>query len=92
MANEKVYLKDPAAILDYAFDWSTWLTSGDSIVSATVVAETGLTVDSSAASGTAVTAWLSDGEPGDLYGVTCQVVTPAGRVDERTMLIEVVQR
>ena len=56
MANEKVYLKDPATILDYAFDWSTWLTSGDSIVSATVVAETGLTVELSAASGTAVTA------------------------------------
>lgn len=86
------YVKDPSATLDYAFDWSSWLASGDSIASATVTADTGLTVASTSVSSSSVTAWLSGGEAGSLYRVVCQVTTEGGRTDERTMQIEVTQR
>ena len=53
---EKVIPKDPAAVLDYAFDWVglNWLESGESISEYTVTVPAGLTKD-------------SDGEAGGLY-------------------------
>ena len=35
------YIKDPDAVLDYQWNWATWLPTGDTIASATVTAETG---------------------------------------------------
>lgn len=98
-----VYYKDPSAVLDYRFDWraltngtgkSDWLASGETISTHTVTATTGLTVDSSSLTDTSssVTAWLSGGTAGETYTVTCQIVTTAGRTDERSITIIVAQR
>ena len=78
------FLKDPDAVLDYQFNWGDWL-GADTIASHTVTAATGLTVDSSTATSTTVTAWLSGGTEGETYSVTCHIVTAAGREDDRTM-------
>lgn len=80
------FQKDPQAVLDYQWDWSAWLAAGDTIVSHTVTAAAGLTVDSSSHTGTAVTAWLSGGTEGVMYPVTCHIVTAAGREDDRTLM------
>lgn len=85
------FVKDPSAVLDYVWNWSSWL-GVDTIASHTVTAATGLTVDSSAATTTAVTAWLSGGTAGQSYTVTCRIVTAAGRTDERSITIQVVER
>ena len=85
------FVKDPNAVLDYEWDWSAWLGT-DTIASHTVTAATGLTVDSSTATSTAVTAWLSGGSVGASYAVTCHVVTAAGREDDRTVTITVQER
>ena len=85
------FVKDPNAVLDYEWDWSAWLGT-DTIASHTVTAATGLTVDSSTATTTAVTAWLSGGSVGASYAVTCHVVTAAGREDDRTVTITVQER
>lgn len=85
------FVKDPDAVLDYEWDWSAWLGT-DTIASHTVTAATGLTVDSSTATSTAVTAWLSGGSVGASYAVTCHVVTAAGREDDRTATITVQER
>ena len=85
------FVKDPNAVLDYEWDWSAWLGT-DTIASHTVTAATGLTVDSSTATSTAVTAWLSGGSVGASYAVTCHVVTAAGREDDRTATITVQER
>ena len=85
------FQKDPAAVLDYEWDWSAWLGS-DTITSHTVTASTGITVASSTKTSTAVTAWLSGGTAGQSYGVTCQITTTAGRTDERTIMIAVINR
>lgn len=81
------YIKDPDAVLDYQWDWATWLPAGDTITSATVTAETGLTVSSKTNTTTAVTSWLSGGIVGESYNVTCRVVTADGRTDDRTITI-----
>lgn len=84
-----VFAKDPDAVLDYQFDWSDWLTAGDTIASYTIDADTGITVDDDSNTTTAVTVWLSGGEALSNYNVTCHIVTAAGREDDRTAVIKV---
>ena len=81
------YIKDPDAVLDYQWDWATWLPAGDTITSATVTAETGLTVSGKTNTTTVVASWLSGGIVGESYNVTCRVVTADGRTDDRTITI-----
>jgi hypothetical protein len=81
------YIKDPDAVLDYQWNWASWLSDGDTIASATVTAPTGLTVDSITATSSAVTAWLSGGTAGTSYRVTCHIVTADGREDDRSITI-----
>lgn len=99
--------KDPQAVLEYRWDWkaltngngsSDWLASGETISSYTVTvvdaAPSGVTKDSDAlaSSNTAVVAWFSGGTDKTDYRVTCQIVTSAGRTDERTIIIPVRSR
>ena len=81
--------KDPESVLDWAWEFSDWRGSGDSISNKTVTAETGITVDSSAINGTQVVVWLSGGTAGESYDVTVQAVTANGRTVERTVTFEV---
>ena len=85
-------LKDPSAVLDYVFDWTEWLATGETITVHTITADTGITVDSSTESGGKVTVWLSGGTAGINYKVACKITTSAGRTDERTIWIKVVER
>ncbi len=88
MASNRFY-KDPSAVLDYKFDWSDWLDSGETISTRTITAETGIVVDSSSLTdtSTSVTAWLSGGTAGNVYDVACLITTSASRTDERTIKI-----
>lgn len=92
MAALTTYSKDPNAVLDYTWNWAAWLASGDTLSGSTVTADTGLTVESFSIVGQTVTAWLSGGEAGTSYRVTCQAVTTGGRTDERSIVIEVANR
>jgi hypothetical protein len=95
--------KDPSAKLDYKFDFaaltngsgdSDWLASGETISSYELDPATGITVDSDdlTDSNTSVTIWVSGGDAGKSYTVTCKIVTSAGREDERTMTFRVKNR
>ena len=93
-------LKDPSAVLDYVFDWTEWLATGETIAVdsetgeklITITADTGITVDSSTEDDGKVTVWLSGGTAGINYKVACLITTTAGRTDERTIWIKVVER
>ena len=93
-------LKDPSAVLDYAYDWTEWLANGETIAVdsetgeklITITADTGITVDSSTEDDGKVTVWLSGGTAGINYKVACLITTSAGRTDERTIWIKVVER
>lgn len=86
------FVKDPAATLDYVFDWSDWLVDDDAIASHTVTADTGITVASSTATTTHVTVWLSGGTAGTWYTVQCRITTSGGRTDDRTISIRVMEQ
>ena len=93
-------LKDPSAVLDYVFDWTGWLATGETIAVdsetgeklITITADTGITVDSWTEDDGKVTVWLSGGTAGINYKVACLITTTAGRTDERTIWIKVVER
>ena len=85
-------LKDPSAVLDYVFDWTGWLATGETITDYTITADTGITVDSPTEDDGKVTVWLSGGTAGINYKVACLITTAAGRTDERTIWIKVTDR
>jgi len=86
------YIKDPSAVLDYVWDWTDWLATGETISSAVFTLTTGLTKDSQAIVAGRVTAWISGGTADYRYSVACKITTSVGRVDERTILIDVEDR
>ena len=92
MSLDNQYLKDPSAVLDWAFDWTDWLATSETIANHTITADTGIVVDSSTENAGIVTVWLSGGTAGINYKVACKITTSAGRTDERTIWIKVVER
>ena len=98
MTNTSTFTKGPDAVLDYRFDWaaaingngsSDYLEPGEVITDHTIIADEGITVDSSVAAddATAVIVWLSGGTVGRRYGVTCRIATSANRIDDRTLRV-----
>lgn len=85
-----MFRKDPSAELDYTLDWSAWLGT-DTIATSTWTVPSGLTQPKDATStATAATVWVGGGTPGQKYTVTNRIVTAAGRADERSIQISVV--
>lgn len=76
----------PQSVLDYLVDWSTWLTSGDTIVTSTWVAETGITINSNSFTTTAATVWISGGTLHESYNVVNHVTTSEGRQEDQTLI------
>ena len=91
--NKPTIIKDPNAVLDYTFDWTLWLDDVvDAIATKSIVAATGITVDSSQISGKKVIVWLSGGTAGQKYQVTCRITTAGGRTDDRSIFIKMKER
>ena len=93
--------KDPDATLGYKLDFNaadrdsnTWLGSGETISTAVVTVASGLTKDSDSItdSGTSVTVNLSGGTAGTTYTVAIKITTSAGNIDERSFIVNVLQR
>lgn len=83
--------KSPTGVLEYIFDWTSYLDS-DEISTISVSAETGLDVVSSSNTAATVTAWVSGGTLGKEYALTCQVVTTGGRTYSRTIYIHIIEQ
>jgi hypothetical protein len=88
------YIKDPAARLDYTWDWVDWLAEiADTISSATVAVPAGLTaVGVPTVTTTAVTQRIEGGTLNDGYKMVCQITTVGGLVDERTVSLTIGNR
>lgn len=84
-------IHDPQAVLDYRFDWTSWLEPDEQITSA-ILAATGVTLGSHQVAATTVTAWVSGGTHGTLATITCHIVTSQGREDDRTMRLLITNR
>lgn len=88
------YTKDPAARLDYTWDWSEWLADiTDTITSATVTVPAGLTaVGLPSYTTTAVTQRIEGGALDNAYTVVCQITTVGGLIDERSISLTISNR
>lgn len=85
--------KDPADVLDYAYDISPALRGdeGDSIATLDVTITPGLTGDlalaASSVDGRIAILWLEAGQSGTTYAVTLAITTIAGRGFQRTVYL-----
>lgn len=86
-----LFQKDPDATLDYAIDWTSWL-KGDAIQSSAWTVPAGLGSSGAVVGGSMVGIFLSGGVDGTTYDVVNQVTTQGGRIDKRTIRIQVVKR
>ena len=86
------FTKDPDDVLDYAFDWSSWLATNETISTSTWILSPGITQNSATNTNTVATVWLSSGVAGTPYSVTNRVVTNQGRTVDRTMTIRVTNK
>lgn len=85
------FLIDPDARLDYSFDWTDWLAQGETITAHDVIASSGITIASHGQLGPVVTVWVEDAQPVE-QRVTCRITTSAGRIDDRSIDLLVVDR
>jgi len=88
----QTFRKDPDATLDYGFDWSDWLASGETITASTWTVPTGITEGANSRDDTSVKIWLSGGTVGESYVISCKIVTSDDRTDERSLTIMVEER
>jgi hypothetical protein len=86
------FLKDPDAVLDYVFNWASWLASGETISTSTITADTGITINSQSNTTTTATVWLSGGTEGNRYTIRSRITTNQGRTDDRSAIIRVANR
>jgi hypothetical protein len=85
-------VKDPAAVLDYARDWSSWLVEDDEVTTAVWTAPEGLDIDAQGTVDAVSTVWLSGGTAGVSYDCVNHVLTDAGREDDRILRVHVRNR
>lgn len=84
-------LKDPTAVLDYTWDWTAWLATGETIAIAIATA-TGVTVDATTNTTTSVTVRISGGTIGTPGTCTVRITTSSGQIDERTRRFTITDR
>lgn len=92
--------KDVEAQLTYTFDWSAWLTDGDSLstVEYTVAARlndpTPVVINDQGivSANTQTYVELSSGQVNRTYVVTCKITTTNGLIDRRNFRLNVVSR
>lgn len=88
----KTYTKDPDAYLDYTLDWSEWLGTDTLSTAVWSVSPSDMTAPHTTTTTTLAAVWLSGGAHGSDYDVRCRVTTTAGRIDDRTIRVQVRQR
>lgn len=81
--------KTPSAVLDFGIDWSYWLQTGEVISTSIWTVASGLTKDSSSATDTTTTLWLSDGTLNGRYNCINRITTNRGRTDERMIEVRI---
>ena len=88
----RLKVKDPQAILDYSFDWGTNYLGTDTIASSTwSVSPSGpdITTHPNSHTDTIATVWMGGGTEGQSYILTNEIVTTAGRTDDRSITVVV---
>jgi len=86
-------VKDPNAVLDYPISFVDWLADvSDTYASHTVTCSGTLVCNSSSESAGVITVWLSGGRLGEVETFTIRITTVAGRVEDRTLRLRIIER
>ncbi len=88
-----IFLKDPAARLDYAVDWSAdFLGAATIAASDWTVAPAGAAISATVMAATRTGATIAGGVPGTVYRVVNHITLSDGRTDDRALLIRIEAR
>lgn len=90
-----IYKHDPEAVLDYSFDWNSWLSAEEKISSYEIEATDPLVVSSTLQTEGFCSAWIAVNPLATVPAcgrVTCTITTTYGRTDARSMQLEVQDR
>lgn len=87
----KIYKMDPDAVFRITIDWTPWL-EGETITAASWTVPNGVTVAAELTTGGKHAALISGGTEGQTHLCTSHITTSAGREDERTVAVKVIQR
>ena len=90
--SNNTFVKDPDSTLDYQVDWSDWMAESDTIADSAWTVPDGITKASDTYDATTATIWLSGGSAGSSYEVVNRITTQDSRVDERALMIMVMER
>ncbi len=85
-----MFNKDPAANKDYGFDWTLWMSSGDTISSSVFSAGGTCAVTSSCISSHSTICFIGSGTPGTSIKVTNRINTTQGRIEERSFDMQII--
>ena len=88
----ETFTKGPDEILDYTFNWTDYLATGETIAGFVIAADTGITSGTESQASGVVTYWLTGGTACTTYKVACKIVTSVGRTAERTVTVWVIDR
>lgn len=91
MVVNSFFVKDPGEARDYYVDWTARL-SGDTIVTSTFTAETGIVVGATTFTTTRATYHVSGGTAGFEYQIVNRITTALGDVLEQTITFLVEQK
>lgn len=87
------YVADPTSVLDYSFDWTSWLDDGDELSdSEWSITPAGPTLVTDTFNQTTSTVWITGGTLGKGYRVTNHITTSDGREDDRSFRIIIIDR
>ena len=79
-------LIDPDEKLTYSVEWTNWLATDDTIVSASwVITPTGPTVTDLGESGTVVSASVEGCTRGEIYRLTCDMISVDGETGQQSL-------
>ena len=81
---DKEFEHAPNAKLDYGFDWTAWLASGETVSVSSWTTDT-LTNTSPQNTGTVTSLFVEGGVVGTSYKLVNTITTSVGRVDSRTI-------
>lgn len=92
-SNDNLFIKDPQAKVDFGFDWSIWLNSGDELAGSSWLCDPlGLSLISSSFTPILSSLVVASGTIGATYALTNHIVTLDGLEDERTLYISIQNR
>lgn len=91
-----LYAKDPDSTVDYSFDWAAWLAGGETITSTSwTVAPSDAGAPSLGAqtdAGPVQGIYVSGGQNGGRYRLTCHIETDAGRTGDRSLSLRIMEQ